>query len=209
MDAPSPIGRRAVPASRAGGPVLSGLRETLAAIRQRDPAARSALEVALVYPGFHALVLHRGAHALWQRGFRFPARCVAGLSRFLTGIEIHPAAPIGRRFFIDHGVGVVIGETAEIGNDVTLYQGVTLGGLSLSPGKRHPTLEDGVIVGAGAKVLGAITIGAQARIGANAVVVEDVPPGVTVVGIPAKPLPAGKRPEAAGVAGWLSGGEGI
>ncbi len=131
------------------------------------------------------------------------------VARFLTGIEIHPAARIGQRFFIDHGVGVVIGETAEIGDDVTLYQGVTLGGLSLDPGKRHPTLGDGVIVGAGAKVLGAIAIGAQARIGANAVVVDDVAPGVTVVGIPAKPLAAGKRPEAAGVAGWLSGGEGI
>jgi serine O-acetyltransferase len=199
-----------VPSCRAGSAVaVKGLRETLAAIQRRDPAARSAFQVALLDPGCHALVLHRGAHWLWRRGLRFPAGCVAMVARFLTGIEIHPAARIGQRFFIDHGVGVVIGETAEIGDDVTLYQGVTLGGLSLDPGKRHPTLGDGVIVGAGAKVLGAIAIGAQARIGANAVVVDDVAPGVTVVGIPAKPLAAGKRPEAAGVAGWLSGGEGI
>ena len=189
---------------------MQGIKETLAAIRQRDPAARSAFAVALLYPGFHALVLHRVAHRLWGWGLTFPAGCVALFARFLTGIEIHPAVRIGRRFFIDHGTGVVIGETAEIGNDVTLYQGVTLGGLSLDPGKRHPTLEDGVIVGAGAKVLGAITIGAHARIGANAVVVADVAPGVTVVGIPAKPLTGGRRPEEAGVAGWyVSGGEGI
>jgi serine O-acetyltransferase len=188
----------------------AGLAETLSAIRRRDPAARAAWQVALTYPGFHALVLHRAAHRLWRWGLRFPAAGVATFSRWLTGIEIHPAARIGRRFFIDHGMGVVIGETVEIGDDVTLYQGVTLGGLSLQPGKRHPTLGNGVIVGAGAKVLGAILIGDRARVGANAVVVEDVPPGVTVVGIPAKPLAAGKRPEAAGVAGWyVSEGEGI
>jgi len=161
----------------------------------RDPAARSRVEVALCYPGLHAIVLHRIAHYSWQRGWRLVARVVSQISRSLTGIEIHPGATIGRRFFIDHGMGVVIGETAEIGNDVMLYHGVTLGGTSLHQGKRHPTLEDGVIVGAGAKVLGAITIGEGARVGANAVVVADVAPGTAVVGIPAKAVAPRDRAE--------------
>ncbi|MDQ2104252.1 serine O-acetyltransferase [Azospirillum isscasi] len=162
------------------------LREEIDGIMARDPAARSRAEVALCYPGFHAIVMHRLAHYCWDRGWRLMARAVSHIARALTGIEIHPGATIGRRFFIDHGMGVVIGETAEIGDDVMLYHGVTLGGTSLNQGKRHPTLESGVIVGAGAKVLGAITIGRDARVGANAVVVADVAPGIAVVGIPAK-----------------------
>lgn len=164
------------------------LGEAVTAYRQRDPAARSALEVALCYPGLHATVLHRVAHALWRGRARLLARMLATFTRWVTGIEIHPAARIGRRLIIDHGMGVVIGETAEIGDDVYLYHQVTLGGTSAAQGKRHPTLGDGVIVGAGAKVLGAITIGAGARVGANAVVVADVPAGTTVVGIPARPV---------------------
>lgn len=164
------------------------LRETIRAYRERDPAARSRLEVALCYPGLHATVLHRAAHALWSRRFHLPARMLAHLGRFLTGIEIHPAAIIGRRLIIDHGMGVVIGETARIGDDVYLYHQVTLGGTSSVPGKRHPTVGNRVIVGAGAKVLGDILIGDGARIGSNAVVVHPVPDGVTVVGIPARPI---------------------
>ncbi|MFQ5535022.1 MAG: serine O-acetyltransferase [Sphingomonadales bacterium] len=152
----------------------------------RDPAARSRGEVIFAYPGFHAVLIYRLAHALWVRGWRLPGRMISQLGRWLTGIEIHPGATIGGGFFIDHGMGVVIGETAEIGEDVTLYQGVTLGGVSLEKGKRHPTLMDGVIVGAGAKVLGPITLGHCARVGSNAVVVKDVAENVTVVGIPAK-----------------------
>ena len=162
------------------------LREEIDGIMARDPAARSRLEVALCYPGLHAIVLHRIAHYCWERGWKLLGRVVSQLARALTGIEIHPGATIGRRFFIDHGMGVVIGETAEIGDDVMLYHGVTLGGTALHHGKRHPTLEDGVIVGAGAKVLGAITVGRGARVGSNAVVVSEVAPGATVVGIPAK-----------------------
>ncbi|HEY0836638.1 MAG TPA: serine O-acetyltransferase [Azospirillum sp.] len=162
------------------------LREEIDGIMARDPAARSRLEVALCYPGLHAIVLHRIAHYCWQRGWKLLGRVISQLARALTGIEIHPGATIGRRFFIDHGMGVVIGETAEIGDDVMLYHGVTLGGTALHHGKRHPTLEDGVIVGAGAKVLGAITVGRGARVGSNAVVVGEVAPGATVVGIPAK-----------------------
>jgi serine O-acetyltransferase len=162
------------------------LRESINAYRERDPAARSVLTVFLCYPGLHALIWHRLAHAMWQAHLYLPARLFAHLGRFLTGIEIHPAARIGRRFVIDHGMGVVIGETAEIGDDVTLYQQVTLGGTSLAHGKRHPTIGDNVIVGAGAKVLGNITVGANARVGSNAVVLESVPPGATVVGIPAR-----------------------
>ncbi|WP_448205785.1 serine O-acetyltransferase [Azospirillum sp. sgz302134] len=161
----------------------------------RDPAARSRIEVALCYPGLHAIVMHRIAHYCWERGWRLIARVLSQLSRALTGIEIHPGATIGRRFFIDHGMGVVIGETAEIGDDVMLYHGVTLGGTALHQGKRHPTLEDGVIIGAGAKVLGAITIGQGARVGANAVVVADVAPGIAVVGIPAKAVVPRDRSE--------------
>ena len=164
------------------------LREVVAAYRQKDPAARSWLEVLLCYPGLHAVLWHKMSHGLWRRGLRLPARMVAHLGRFLTGIEIHPAALIGRRLIIDHGMGVVIGETAEIGDDVYLYHQVTLGGTSTERGKRHPTVGNNVIIGAGAKVLGDILIGDGARVGANAVVVQPVPPGVTVVGIPARPV---------------------
>ncbi|MEC7118750.1 MAG: serine O-acetyltransferase [Pseudomonadota bacterium] len=162
------------------------LREDVQAVFERDPAARNTLEVILTYPGIHALLAHRLAHQLWQHQFKGTARGVSMLSRFVTGIEIHPGAKIGRRFFIDHGMGVVIGETAEIGDDVTLYHGVTLGGTTWQKGKRHPTLEDGVIVGAGAKVLGPFTVGKNAKIGSNAVVTKPVPAGVTAVGNPAR-----------------------
>lgn len=164
------------------------LREDIRVVAERDPAARSKLEVLLCYPGVHAVLMHRLAHRLWRGGWKVTARFLSNVGRFITGIEIHPGARIGCRFFIDHGMGVVIGETAEVGDDVTLYQGVTLGGVSLNKGKRHPTIEDGVVIGAGAAVLGPFTVGAGARIGSNAVVVKEVPPGVTVVGIPAKPL---------------------
>ncbi len=163
------------------------LREDIAAVRDRDPAARSGLEVFLCYPGIHALLLHRVAHHLWRAGFSTAARWVSHLARFLTGIEIHPGATVGRRVFIDHGMGVVIGETADIGDDCTIYQGVTLGGTSLVRGaKRHPTLAPGVVVGAGAKVLGPFTVGAGAKIGSNSVVVKEVPAGATALGIPAR-----------------------
>ncbi|MBP8972985.1 MAG: serine O-acetyltransferase [Anaerolineae bacterium] len=168
--------------------MLKTICEDIHCTLERDPAARHWFEVLTAYPGLHAIWLHRVAHRLWQARLRLLARWLSHLARFLTGIEIHPAARIGPRFFIDHGMGVVIGETAEIGADVTLYHGVTLGGVSLTPGKRHPTLEDGVVVGAGAKVLGAITVGKNSRIGANAVVVQDVEPGMVVVGIPGKPV---------------------
>lgn len=159
------------------------LAEDVKAVRDRDPAARSTLEVLFVYPGLHALLIHRLAHRLWRARWRFAARLLSHLGRGLTGIEIHPGAIIGRRLFIDHGMGTVIGETAEVGDDVTLYQGVTLGGTSLRRAKRHPTLMDGVTVGAGAIILGAVTVGERARIGAGAVVVRDVPAGATVVGL--------------------------
>ncbi|WP_406947501.1 serine O-acetyltransferase [Psychrobacter immobilis] len=162
------------------------LTEDIDAVFNRDPAARNSLEVILTYPGIHALILHRGAHCLWQNEQKLAARVISYGSRIITGIEIHPAAKIGRRFFIDHGMGIVIGETAEIGNDVTLYHGVTLGGVSWNNGKRHPTLEDGVIVGAGAKVLGPFTVGKGAKIGSNAVVVKAVPAGATMVGSAAR-----------------------
>jgi serine O-acetyltransferase len=164
------------------------LREMIKAYRERDPAARSALEVLLCYPGLHAVIWHKMAHALWARGFTLPARSLSHLGRFLTGIEIHPAAKIGRRLIIDHGMGVVIGETAEVGDDVYLYHQVTLGGTSSARGKRHPTLGNNVIVGAGAKILGGITVGDNARVGANAVVVGPVAANTTVVGIPARPV---------------------
>lgn len=164
------------------------LREAISAYRERDPAARSWVTVLLCYPGLHAVLWHRAAHRLWHRGLYLPARFTAHLGRFLTGIEIHPAARIGRRLIIDHGMGVVIGETAEVGDDVYLYHQVTLGGTSSERGKRHPTVGNGVIIGAGAKVLGNILIGDGARVGANAVVVQPVAPGVTVVGIPARPV---------------------
>lgn len=169
-------------------PTKGGIFETVDSIIARDPAASSRLTVIFTYPGLHALGLHRIAHTLHKMGLRLIARLIALIARFITGIEIHPAAKIGRRFFIDHGFGVVIGETAEIGDDVTLYHGVTLGGTSLRHGKRHPTLSDRVIVGAGAKILGPIMVGVGARIGANAVVVEHVPSGATMVGVPAHVL---------------------
>jgi len=159
------------------------IREDIATIFEND---RSTLEVVLTYSGLHAIWSHRIAHALYKRKFYFIARSVSQISRFFTGIEIHPGAKIGRRFFIDHGMGVVIGETCEIGNDVTLYQGVTLGGTGKEKGKRHPTLEDNVLVATGAKVLGSITIGENSKIGAGSVVLKPVPPNATVVGIPGK-----------------------
>lgn len=162
------------------------LREDIQAVFDRDPAARSVAEVVFNYPGLHAIWFHRLAHLMWRRGLRFWARLLSQISRALTGIEIHPGATIGRRFVIDHGMGVVIGETTLIGNDVLLYQGVTLGGTSLEKKKRHPTLEDGVLVGAAATILGAVTIGRDARIGAGAIVVQDVPPGAIVVGVAAR-----------------------
>lgn len=165
---------------------LEQLREDVDSVFDRDPAARNTLEVLLNYPGIHALLLHRVAHGLWKQEYKGGARLVSTVSRFLTGIEIHPGAKIGRRFFIDHGMGVVIGETAEIGDDVTLYHGVTLGGTSWSKGKRHPTLEDGVVVGAGAKVLGPFIVGKGAKIGSNAVVTKPIPAEATAVGNPAR-----------------------
>ncbi|ERS91986.1 serine O-acetyltransferase [Halomonas sp. PBN3] len=162
------------------------LREDINSVFDRDPAARNFLEVLTNYPGLHALLIHRLSHRLWRANLCWLARSLSTFSRWLTGIEIHPGATIGRRFFIDHGMGVVIGETAEVGDDVTLYQGVTLGGTSWNKGKRHPTLEDGVIVGAGAKILGPFSVGAGAKIGSNAVVTKEVPAGATVVGIPGK-----------------------
>jgi serine O-acetyltransferase len=169
-----------------GPSLLRLIKADVACVRLRDPAARSKVETLLTYPGVHAVIWYRIAYRAWRAGWRFPARLLSWFARFLTNIDIHPGAKIGERFFIDHGAGVVIGETAEIGNDVTLYHGVTLGGTSWSPGKRHPTLEDGVVVGAGAKILGPITVGRGARIGANSVVIESTPPDVTMVGIPAK-----------------------
>ena len=158
--------------------------EDIAAVMKHDPAARSRLEVVLLYSGLHAIWWYRIYHALWKRGWFFLARALSQVSRFLSGIEIHPGATIGRRFFIDHGMGVVIGETAEVGDDVTIYQGVTLGGTSLNPGKRHPTIRDRVVIGGGAKILGNITVGENCRIGAGSVVLRDVPADSTVVGVP-------------------------
>jgi len=166
--------------------MFARLKEEIAVVFERDPAARNTWEVITCYPGFHALLLHRLAHWLWERGLKWLARLTSHVGRWLTGIEIHPGATIGRRFFIDHGMGVVIGETADIGDDCTLYHGVTLGGTSWNKGKRHPTLGEGVVVGAGAKILGPITVGAGAKVGSNAVVVKDVPPGATAIGIPAR-----------------------
>jgi serine O-acetyltransferase len=166
------------------GKVFQILREDIESVFERDPAARTFLEVLLTYPGLHAIWLHRVAHWLWRHRLKLFARWLSTLNRFLTGIEIHPGARIGRRFFIDHGMGVVIGETAEVGDNVTMYHGVTLGGVSLEKGKRHPTIEDDVVIGAGAKVLGNIVVGRGSRIGANAVVVKSVPPNSVVVGVP-------------------------
>jgi serine O-acetyltransferase len=168
--------------------MLAKLRESIDTVLHKDPAARSRLEVLLCYPGLHALLFHGLAARLWRWRLLTTARWVSHVSRVLTGIEIHPGAKIGRRVFIDHGMGIVIGETAEVGNDCTIYHGVTLGGVALHQGKRHPTLEDGVVVGAGAKILGPFTVGAGARIGSNSVVVRAVPAGATAVGIPARIL---------------------
>ena len=181
------------------------MREDIQSVFHRDPAARNTLEVLVCYPGLHAIWLHRVAHWLWGADWKLLARLVSHVGRWLTGIEIHPGATIGRRFFIDHGMGVVIGETAVIGDDVTLYHGVTLGGTSWNKGKRHPTLEDGVVVGAGAQILGPITIGARAKVGSNAVVVKDVPAETTAVGNPARIIDseqAQKREEKAGHLGF-------
>jgi serine O-acetyltransferase len=166
--------------------MFSRLREDIACVFDRDPAARSTWEVLTCYPGLHALIFHRINHGLWGMGLKWLARLGSNIARWMTGIEIHPGATIGRRFFIDHGMGVVIGETAVIGDDCTLYHGVTLGGTSWNKGKRHPTLERGVVIGAGAKVLGPITLGEESKIGSNAVVVRDVPARATAVGIPAR-----------------------
>jgi serine O-acetyltransferase len=166
--------------------MFADLRRDIQAVRERDPAARSTLEVLLCYPGVHALAFHRFAHAIWRRGFTVPARFVSHISRFLTGIEIHPAAKLGPGLFIDHGMGVVIGETAEVGENVTLLQGVTLGGTSLKREKRHPTLGNNVVVGAGAKIIGGFKIGDGSRIGAGSVVVREVPSNSVVVGVPGR-----------------------
>jgi serine O-acetyltransferase len=166
--------------------VFAELRRDIQAVRERDPAARSTLEVLLCYPGVHALACHRFAHAIWRRGWKIPARFLSHIARFFTGIEIHPAAKLGPGLFIDHGMGVVIGETAEVGENVTLLQGVTLGGTSLKREKRHPTLGDNVVVGAGAKIIGAFKIGDGSRIGAGSVVVREVPTNSVVVGVPGR-----------------------
>ena len=168
------------------------IREDINCVFDRDPAARNMIEVLTTYPGLHALLFHRMNHWLWNHGLKWLARWISAIARWLTGIEIHPGAIIGERFFIDHGMGVVIGETSEIGNDCTLYHGVTLGGTSWKKGKRHPTLGNDVVVGAGAKILGPITMGDDARIGSNAVVLKDVPQGATVVGVPGRIITAQK-----------------
>lgn len=166
--------------------ILRTIREDIQTVFERDPAAVSTLEVLLLYPGLHALWCHRLAHYLWQKRVPFLPRLISNLARFFTGIEIHPGARIGRRFFIDHGMGVVIGETSEVGEGVTLYQGVTLGGTGKERGKRHPTIGNNVMIGVGARILGAITIGDNVKIGAGSVVLKDVPPNTTVVGVPGR-----------------------
>jgi serine O-acetyltransferase len=168
------------------GTFFGRLTEDIDSYMVRDPAARSRIEVILCYPGYHSILFYRFANLAWRRNFYLMGRLISNLGRFVTGIEIHPGAEIGQRFFIDHGMGVVVGETSKVGDDVTLYQGVTLGGTSLEKGKRHPTIGDGVIIGSGAQVLGPLNVGNGARIGANAVVLQDVPQGATMVGIPAK-----------------------
>lgn len=175
--------------------MFSRIREDISSVFHRDPAARNVWDVLTLYPGVQAVWAHRVDHWLWGRGFKWTARANANLARWVTGIEIHPAARIGRRLFIDHGMGVVIGETAEIGDDVTLYHGVTLGGTSWEKGKRHPTLGDGVVVGAGAKILGPVSVGTGARVGSNSVVVHDVPSGATVVGVPGRIVAENKPSE--------------
>ncbi|PWH06890.1 serine O-acetyltransferase [Brachybacterium endophyticum] len=179
-----------------GRGVFAAAREDVSAARRRDPASTSGVQLALTSPGLHAIWAHRIAHDVWERrGGRLPALLLAQIARTLTGVEIHPGARIGRRFFIDHGMGVVIGETAEIGDDVMLYHGATLGGRSMARIKRHPTLEDGVVIGAGARVLGPVRVGEGAQVGANAVVVRDVPPHATAVGVPARVRSESSHPE--------------
>jgi len=168
--------------------MFARIKEDIQCVFARDPAAQSIFEVITTYPGIHAVFIHRISHYLWKKQFKWLARFISFINRWFTGIEIHPGAEIGRRFFIDHGMGVVIGETAVIGDDCTLYHGVTLGGTSWDKGKRHPTLHNGVVIGAGAKVLGPIEIGSGARVGSNSVVLKSVPPGATVVGIPGHTL---------------------
>ncbi len=168
--------------------MFSRIKEDVSCVFDRDPAARHTLEIITTYPGVHAIIFHRFSHALSNKGFKWLARIMSNIGRFLTGIEIHPGAKIGRRFFIDHGMGIVIGETAEIGDDCSLYHGVTLGGTSWNPGKRHPTLGNNVVVGAGAKILGPIMVNNGARIGSNAVVVKEVPPGATIIGVPGRQI---------------------
>lgn len=180
---------------RQAGRVLATMKGDLDSVVERDPAARSKVEVAFLYPGVHAVWSHRVAHALWHRGAYFPARALSQTMRFITNIEIHPAAELGPRLFIDHGAGVVIGETAVVGSDVTIYHGVTLGGTSLSHGKRHPTVGNRVTVGAGAKVLGNLTVGDDSRIGANAVLVRSVQDHSVVVGVPGQVIAHGTSPE--------------
>lgn len=177
--------------------MLKQLKEDVQAVFARDPAARNTFEVLTTYPGIHALIMHRMAHELWNKDCKTSARMLSSFSRFATGIEIHPGAKIGKRFFIDHGMGIVIGETAEIGDDVTLYHGVTLGGTTWNKGKRHPTLEDGVVVGAGAKILGPFTVHKNAKVGSNAVVTKEVPEGATAVGNPARFILKDKKIEEA------------
>ena len=174
--------------------MFARLREDIHAVFDRDPAARSSLEVFFCYPGLHALWFHRVAHWLWVREFFFLGRFLSHIGRFFTGIEIHPGARIGKKFFIDHGMGVVIGETAEIGDNVTLYHGVTLGGVSWEKTKRHPTIEDNVVIGSGAKILGPFVVGAGSKIGSNSVVVKEVPENSTVVGIPGRVVMATEKP---------------
>ncbi|WP_206484287.1 serine O-acetyltransferase [Thalassotalea sp. G2M2-11] len=166
--------------------MFSRIKEDIKSVFERDPAARTTFEVLTNYPGMHAIWIHRLSHKLWKANWQLLARMLSTFSRWLTGVEIHPGAKLGRRFFIDHGMGVVIGETAEIGNDVTIYHGVTLGGVSWNGGKRHPTLEDNVVIGAGAQVLGPITVGQGGKVGSNSVVVKDVPKNATAVGIPGR-----------------------
>lgn len=175
--------------------MFARIREDICCIFDRDPAARNVFEIVTTYPGLHAIFIHHISHWLWRRGFKWLARVLSNVARLFTGIEIHPGATIGRRFFIDHGMGVVIGETAEIGDDCTLYHGVTLGGTSWQKGKRHPTLGNDVVIGAGAKILGPITLANGARVGSNAVVVKDVPEGATVTGIPGRIVTPRKQQE--------------
>lgn len=175
--------------------MFSRIREDINSVFERDPAARNAFEVLTTYPGIHAILFHRLNHWLWNNGLKWPARVLSNIPRWYTGIEIHPGASIGRRFFIDHGMGVVIGETTHIGDDCTLYHGVTLGGTSWRKGKRHPTLGNNVVIGAGAKVLGPIDIGDGARIGSNAVVLKSVPKNTTVVGVPGRLVSAPAEPD--------------